>query len=553
MSHGSWWWKVAAVTAVLTGGAGVAHAQHSYDGNIMSLLVRATPSEGPDTAACHTAMVAFLHNDFPTNPNLVNPIFPGHDFRPSVGSIAYGMHDDVATITDFRVDDCDQCGCSPEIAQVCYRGAFEPLEVDSSTWADGWVIHGSTELGYDTLNLAPFAFRDSTNNVAGETWSPDSTYLLFGRVACLGGVLTIDPGTVVLGDVNTTGYLVIERGSRIVAVGTADEPIVMTTNAIPPSPGSWGGLVLHGRAVANCADCFGGESCISEGAAGDFCGDDDCDDSGSLRYVRVQYSGKEISLNNELNSFTMNAVGCGTDISYLQAHRGSDDLFEWFGGKVNCSYLYGTGGGDDGLDWQMGFRGSVHHALIQRYPDQGERGIEADNNEDDYDAPCRSNPLIANVTLVGVGDGAEGIVLRRGTDSQIFNSIILRWDYALRTQNKKTCDRGVHPQPATFCGPFQVAAPDASTRNRFELRTLGNPAVGNVAFAFTLPAAGSATLQVYDILGRLVGTVVNGPVAAGDHTVSWSPARDLASGTYFYRFTGAGAAAPVTGRLTLIQ
>ena len=151
-----------------------------------------------------------------------------------------------------------------------------------------------------------------------------------------------------------------------------------------------GGVVLHGRAIANCADCIGGESCASEGGtAGFFCGSDDCDDSGIIRYARVEYAGIGISIDNELNAWTFNGVGCATVLEYLQAHMGFDDNFEWFGGKVYGNHWLSTGGGDDGFDWQMGFRGGLQFGIDQHWFDDGDKAIEADNNEFDVDAPCR--------------------------------------------------------------------------------------------------------------------------------------------------------------------
>ena len=234
----------------------------------------------------------------------------------------------------------------------------------------------------------------------------------------------------------TTGYLTIDRGARLIVNGTKASPVVLTSDQDPTlgamAPGDNGGVVIHGRAIANCANTAGGDSCVSEGGAGFFGGGDDNDNSGSIRYMRIEYSGKEISPDNELNSLIMNAVGRGTSIDFVEAFMGSDDSFEWFGGTARCSHLVGAGQDDDGLDWQLGYRGFVQFAVIQQHPLRGDKGIEADNSEFNYAAPFRSNPTMANLTLIGTSppnpgsvSPNRGIHLRRGTAGTIVNSVIV--------------------------------------------------------------------------------------------------------------------------------
>jgi hypothetical protein len=288
-----------------------------------------------------------------------------------------------------------------------------------------------------------------------------------------------------------------------------------------------------------------------------FCGSNDCDESGVVRYVRVQYSGREISPANELNSFTMNALGSGTRVEYCQAHMGLDDSFEWFGGKTHAHHLVATMTRDDGLDWQMGFRGSVQFAVVQADTVQGDRGIEADNNEFDFDAPCRSMPYMANLTLVGTGATGpgsrdEGIELRRGTDAWIFNSIVQGWDNGIRTSDEaSTCARGVIRNIERLkCWYTSVDKPRA-TGTDLAVRIYPNPVAERTHFAFRMAQSGNARLSVFDVTGRLVDTVVDGSLPAGSHEVAWSPSSDLASGTYFYRFESQGE--PVMGRITVVR
>lgn len=534
-----------------------APAQHSFDGNIFhGNGAVATDASG---AACAATWAGTIYNDVTAVNPLVNPRFPGLAFEPTAGSIAAGFWDDVATIYDCAADACDLCGCPRNFNQVCYRGAVAPPEYGIPDWTDeAWICYSGACL---PATVAPIIL--SGPQAANYTMTTGNTYVLSGKVNFLAGTtLTIQPGVVILGTLGApVSYLVIERGAKINAVGTPAQPIVFTSSAVSPAPGDWGGVVVHGRAVANCADCLGGGSCVSEGGAGDHCGNNDCDDSGTMQYVRVQWAGFELAPNNELNCFTFNSVGCGgPGFHHLQAYAGSDDLFEWFGGKGNYSYLIGLAGGDDMMDWQMGFRGTVQFAVMQKRDQAGsDKVIEADNNEFNFNAPCRSNPLIANVTLVGAeagsATGSHIIHLRRGTDAKIFNSIIMfarGANSGLRTEHPETCARGLCPTlGAWVCQRAGVTEGYGSPAESFSFRSYPNPVVSEARFSFSLPATAVARLGIYDVSGRLVDSVVDGSLAAGPHELYWAPSRTLAAGTYFYRFES--GAEPVTGRLTLAR
>jgi hypothetical protein len=448
--------------------------------------------------------------------------------------------------------------------QKCYRGAVPNTGSGEVNWLQGgWLC--LEDFG-DCASAAPGAvtFWSGTYGPGGThpgtsfTMDAAHSHLLQGKVTILAGAtLTIQAGTFVFGENASSGYLAINRDADIIANGTISSPIVMTTDLVNPTPGGWGGLVIHGKAIANCADCLGGASCVSEGGAGSFCGTDDCDNSGSLRYVRCQFSGIELSTDNELNSFTFNAVGNGTSAQYLQAHRGSDDSFEWFGGAMNASYLYSSGNQDDGLDFQMGFRGTVQNAVVVAY-DGSDKAIEGDNNEFGFDHACRSNPLFPNLTLIGPAtpaDGVGGIHLRRGADASIFNSIIYSASGpGLRLQHAETCARGAHPYPAG--NPACNSSVDAPTvfaggSKEIEVRAYPNPVANETQFAFSLPTSGPVSLALYDVAGREIDRVLETSLEAGPHTVTWAPAANLAAGAYFYRLEGERIAK--TGKVMLVK
>lgn len=263
------------------------------------------------------------------------------------------------------------------------------------------------------------------------TLTADKTYLLRSGVF-IGNdvdetVLTIEPGTTIYGESATMGMLVIRRGSRIMAEGTKENPIVFTSDkeAGQRGRGNWGGLIINGRAPLNS-----GDEAFGEGGTGFYGGTIENDNSGVLKYVRVEFAGQEISPDNELNGIAFQGVGSGTTVDYVQVHMNKDDGMEFFGGTVNAKHCLVTGCADDQFDWTDGWRGMGQFWVCQQYGDDADQGIEADNNAEDNTATPRSNPMIYNITLIGDKDGAEsdiGMLLREGTGAVIRNAIIMNF------------------------------------------------------------------------------------------------------------------------------
>ncbi len=275
-------------------------------------------------------------------------------------------------------------------------------------------------------------------------------------------VLTVDPGTVVRGVKNPANpaALIITRGAKLDANGTGADPIVFTSNQAPGARalGDWGGVTLNGSAPVNFDGGQGSSEGLPPGLAL-YGGNDVADNSGRVRFTRIEFSGIEFSPDNELNVFTMNGVGSGTTIDHVQAHRGNDDCHEWFGGTVRTKYLVATGCRDDFFDWQIGFRGSlqfgVAHQAAAGVDGSGRNAFEADNNEFGFDNLQRSNPRICNVTAIGaknqgLGISGSGANLRRGTAGTIANSIFSGWvSSCLDVDNDETIARGC-TGPATL-------------------------------------------------------------------------------------------------------
>lgn len=259
------------------------------------------------------------------------------------------------------------------------------------------------------------------------TFSNSKKWLLSGGVFIdNGATLTIEAGTeIYAANDGTVPFLAIQRGAKINAVGSASQPIVFSTIkkvTSTPTVGDWGGLIVNGYAKINS-----GTEASGEGGTGLFGGNNDADNSGIIKYVRVEYAGKLLSTDNELNAFSFNGVGSGTVVEYIQAYKGADDGIEFFGGTVSVKYAVATAINDDCFDWTLGWRGNGQFWVAQQDVNGGDRGIEADNNGDDNSLTPYSNPTLSNITLIGAEDGdAEntGMRLREGTKAKIYNAIV---------------------------------------------------------------------------------------------------------------------------------
>jgi hypothetical protein len=263
------------------------------------------------------------------------------------------------------------------------------------------------------------------------TLTSDKTWTLKGAVKVAAGVtLTIEPGTTIKGDKASLGTLVVQQGGRIDARGTADEPIVFTS-ALPEgerAAGDWGGVVLLGKAPINEP----GGSASVEGFTTDetYGGTDATDSSGVLSYVRIEFSGIELSVDNEINGLTMAGVGSGTQIDHIQVKHTLDDCFEFFGGSVNASHLVCYHNQDDGFDFDEGYVGKLQYLFLAQDPTIADdaNGIEADNDEDVEDLTPRTNPTISNFTFCGqnaeVAKQQYGFLFRRGFLGTVMNGVV---------------------------------------------------------------------------------------------------------------------------------
>ena len=293
------------------------------------------------------------------------------------------------------------------------------------------------------------------------------TYLLKGWVYIANGAeLTIEPGTIIKGDKQTKASLLAERGGKLIAKGTATEPIVFTSEAEPGSrkPGDWGGIILCGKARNNQA-----EMQIEGGPRTKHGGEDDADNSGVLSYVRIEFAGYPFQPDQEINGLTLGSVGSGTQIDHVQVSYSNDDSFEWFGGAVNCKNLVAFHGWDDDFDTDNGFSGAVQYGLSirdARIADKSQsNGFESDNNASGSDVSPYTNATFSNFTFMGpklqtgvnfenttdfinggsmnpnngsaLGKFQSAMQIRRSTRLNVINSVAAGWPIGLIVDGEK--------------------------------------------------------------------------------------------------------------------
>ena len=297
---------------------------------------------------------------------------------------------------------------------------------DSSSTEETVIANGSTLQGTISSDV---------------TLAEGYTYYLSGEyIVNSGATLTIEPGVTIIALYDdVVDYFLIKQGAKINAQGTAAKPIVMTSEK--EEPGAWGGIHICGYAPINVEGGTGS----SEIGGATYGGDDASDDSGVLSYVRVEYTGYAFDEEHEANGITFYGVGNGTTVNHCEAYKGSDDGFEFFGGTVNISYMVVESCSDDSYDWTEGWQGTANY-LVAFQEAESTLGydcdclIEADNNENDYEATPVSHPTLTNLILVGNNSSANtrGIRLRRGTEVTLNGAEITGKSYCVTLESEQT-------------------------------------------------------------------------------------------------------------------
>ena len=369
---------------------------------------------------------------------LVNPYnYTAPDYRPAAGSIAL-------TNADFN----DQG--FPQFTATAFRGAFAPAPV--AMWTDSWTNFDPANTIYPATTVTV-----SANITVDTRWTANNTYLLSGPIYVNNNAtLTIEPGTVIRGNKAIAGSaLVITKGSKLIANGTKNAPIVFTSSGGVGNRaiGDWGGIVILGKAANNLpanatagtAAGIGNIEGLPVSADSEFGGGatpNDNDNSGILKFVRIEFGGYAYQIDKEINGLTMGSVGRNTVIDYVQTSYTNDDSFEWFGGTVNAKHLVAYRGLDDDLDCDFGYRGQVQYVLVVRDPaiaDQSSgstsEGFECDNDGSGSASTPKTAATFSNVTAIGPLRGnvnatidpkhERALRLRRNSEMKIHNSIFM--------------------------------------------------------------------------------------------------------------------------------
>lgn len=406
---------------------------------------------------------------------------------------------------------------------------------------------------------------------ANTTWEAKNVYLLRGFVYVRDGVtLTIQPGTIIKGGLKEQdptgqakgGTLVVEAGGKLIAEGTPEQPIVFTSSkpAGQRNYGDWGGVVLIGKAPHNQLASRDFEGGI-RGKFQKF--DVPNDNSGSLKYVRIEFGGIALTPGSEINGLTLYGVGSGTQISHVQVSYGGDDAFEWFGGTVNAKYLVSYRNWDDDFDTDFGFTGKVQYGVVLRDPAfadvSGSNGFESDNQAGDGTtggvAPTPvTAPVFANISVFGTGGTPStatqsgsgpyqsAMHLRRATAISIFNSVFVGYPEGLRLDHATTLPNTVGNPSAMQLRNLVVANVLTDVRGGNGLTDDQAKAFFNTA-AFNnsiVTAANLGTLGLNPNTFKLDGTAAFTPVA-GSPLLSGATWTDKGSDAFFTKETFRGA------------
>lgn len=290
----------------------------------------------------------------------------------------------------------------------------------------------------------PIGTEELSGNISSnKTLKANTRYVLKGFVYVTNNAtLTIEPGTIIKGDKDTDGSLIVERGAKIMAEGTREKPIVFTSN-MPKgqrSVGDWGGIIILGNAPVNLP----GQPKIEGGVDRAYGGTNAADNSGILKYVRIEYSGIPFQPGNEINGLTLGGVGSGTVIDYVQVSFNGDDSFEMFGGTVNAKHLIAYKTVDDMFDSDNGYSGKLQFLLGVSAPNVADvsksNGIETDNDSNGSTNLPQTKAQFSNVSLIGPkansgtvidGNFGQGIHFKKNTGTTVHNSVIAGWPVAI--------------------------------------------------------------------------------------------------------------------------
>ena len=386
----------------------------SEDDNTPNPNPEPEPNPNPDVTVEGYSSELFLTA---ANNNAINYNFSNTFTNKFVGTIDGGA--DMTKVDNF-------------FDAAAYRGAV-PANND---WTAGW-IRTSGNGDETSANAVDILQGELTAN---KTLLKDKVYALSGEyIVKTGATLTIEEGVkiVAMTDDESVDYILVQQGAKIEAVGTKENPIIMTSDK--KESGAWGGLHICGKAHTN-AEGGTGKSEIGDAAYG---GSADNDNSGTLKYIRLENTGYALDSEHEANGISFYGVGNGTTVEYVQAYNGSDDGFEFFGGSVDVKHMVVTNCSDDSFDWTEGWNGRGQ--FLVAYQEAKETLgfdcdclMECDNNGKNFAATPVACPTLANLTLIGNGGEKQGVRLRAGTQVKMYNALITGKGKCLTTETTET-------------------------------------------------------------------------------------------------------------------
>jgi hypothetical protein len=406
--------------------------------------------------------------------------------------------------------------------------------------------------GEKTESIVPVVVVDA-NITANTSWTKDKRYLLKANIFVTNNAtLTIEAGTIIFGDKTAKGALIIERGAKLMAQGTAAAPIVFTSSSPAGfrNYGDWGGLVLLGKAKNNQGANINIEG-VTAGTLGQYGGDAAEDNSGTITYVRVEFAGIALSTDNELNGITLGSVGNKTVFNHVQVSYSGDDAFEWFGGDMNATHLIAYRTFDDDFDTDFGFTGKIQFAAAFRDPNQADKSgsniFESDNDGNGGTGEPFTAPVFANVTAFGPfvyaklsGSTPETYALNNSAVSQNFqNGLHVRRRSALKLYNSVVLGAGTNGNAALRTTDSKGgASPSADFQSNYFGRFIGGltlPATtvntGTDFIVENVPTENNtADKSTIDLSAKFAGLTTVGDINTPAATATLAAGSSLATG-----------------------
>lgn len=319
------------------------------------------------------------------------------------------------------------------ISMISFAQNAKGIE-STSNWMANWTNFKPASADYNEANYILNGIIDKDTKLLKR-----NTYLLTGIVyVTQNATLTIEPGTIIRGDDKTCGTLIITKGAKIIAEGIETDPIVFTSNKEIGTrrPGDWGGIILLGNAPINK---LGGISFLDfnlDPKYSFYGGQNPEDNSGILKYMRIEYAGRKLNSLKELNGLSMAGIGNKTILDYIQISYSNDDSFECYGGNTNLNHLISYRTTDDDFDFTQGVQANINNSIAIRYPYtsdiSGSRCFEIDTYDkvENTDFTQKGTNIIAeNMTLVNMENNNQGLIkesiyIKENSAISLKNSII---------------------------------------------------------------------------------------------------------------------------------